>query len=135
MKRFKSVFVLIVFSFLSFACFSQSEKTIDSLQNQYQGCLDKGECMLCCTQIFYAQMDSLLNVTYFKLRSTLDSTDRKTLYKSQKNWLKKRDAYFKKALTEFENENGGIDDMMIMDDKNAQYVEARVLILLERFKK
>jgi uncharacterized protein YecT (DUF1311 family) len=125
--------------------FSQTAKTIDSLEDQYQSCLDKGGYMLGCSKTFYAQMDSMLNVAYFKLRSTLDTTKQAALKQEQKLWLAKRDAYFRKTLKKFKDNHpdispygsatGARDDAMFMHDDNAEFVETRVLELLKRLNK
>lgn len=121
---------------------AQTEKTIDSLQNQYQNCLNKGERMLECTKKFYFQIDSMLNVVYFKQYSTLNKYQKAKFKTEQKDWLIKRDAYFKKTLKKFKIKNpdispygpalGAQDDSMFMYDDNAKFVMSRVLVLIKR---
>jgi len=121
---------------------AQTKKTIDSLESQYQHCLDNGRYMFGCSKVFYSQMDSMLNVVYFKLRSTLETTEKAKLKSDQREWLSERDAYFKKTLKVFKDNNpdnspygsafGAQDDAMIMFDDNASFVKTRVLELLKR---
>ena len=55
--------------FLPLISVSQNKKDIEAYENKYQECLDKGINMLGCTQLFYKQSDSLLNVVYKKIYS------------------------------------------------------------------
>jgi len=122
-------------------CFAQSEKTIDSLTTKYQTCLDEGKNMLDCSKLFYRQMDSMLNVVYFKQYSKLDSAHKIQLRNEQRLWLKSRDLFFKKTLNRFKQKNPGIspvgnasgaeDDAMIMLDENAEFVKERIILLLK----
>lgn len=59
MINFHSILCLIVLSFINLTAFSQTAKTIDSLETRLQRCLDKGEYMLGCAQTFYTAIDSL----------------------------------------------------------------------------
>lgn len=98
--------------------------------------------MFGCAKKFYFQMDSMLNVIYFKLRSTLDTSKQTGLKKEQKLWLAKRDTYFKKTFSEFKKKNpnnspygsawGAQDDAMFMYNDNAEFIKSRVLILLRK---
>jgi uncharacterized protein YecT (DUF1311 family) len=121
--------------------FSQTKNTVDSLQNEEQKCLDKGQYMLGCSLNFYNQMDSLLNVVYFKLYHSLDTSNQGKLKKEQKLWLTKRDKIFKLNAQKTHEEavkdgfDGGQDERMILADKNATVVKQRVLELIGRLKK
>ncbi|HUS02881.1 MAG TPA: lysozyme inhibitor LprI family protein [Chitinophagaceae bacterium] len=127
------------------AGFSQTIKTIDSLQNAEQNCLDRGQYMLGCAKRFYAQMDSMLNLVYLKLHSTLDNTKQVKLKMEQRLWLAKRNTYFKKTLKKFKDNNpnispsgsawGAQDDAMFMYDDNAAFVKTRIWELLRRINK
>jgi uncharacterized protein YecT (DUF1311 family) len=145
MINLKFIIFLTLLLAISSTGLTQTANTIDSLENQYQGCLDQGDYMFGCTKKFYFQMDSMLNGAYFKLRSTLDTTQQSELKREQKSWLVKRDLYFKKTFKEFKRKNpdnspygsafGAQDDAMFMYDDNAQFVEERVLKLLKRLNK
>ncbi len=139
-----------ILNFSFFCCIflsgnAQAEKIINRLETQYQSCLDKGEYMLGCTKNFYFQMDSMLNVVYLKLHSTLSTSQKAKLKIEQKAWLLKRDIYFKMTLKEFETKNqdispsgpafGAQNDAMFMYDDNAKFVKDRVLVLIKRLKK
>ncbi|WP_278251848.1 lysozyme inhibitor LprI family protein [Sabulibacter ruber] len=92
--------------------------------------------MLGCSQLYYSQMDSLLNVVYNKLRRPLDPSGKAALKNEQLKWLGKRDAYFKKVDKEYaaENSNGfaGNDSRMIAIDDKAQFVRKRVEELIKK---
>ena len=132
---FALVFLIVTQSF------SQTKKTIDSLQNEEQKCLDKGEYMLGCLLDFYDQMDSLLNVVYFKLYYSLDTSNQSKLKKEHKFWLTKRDNIFKLNTQKVHKEavkegfDGGQDERMILAEENVTVVKQRVLKLIERLKK
>lgn len=95
MIKLKFNFLIIISIFTCLTGFSQTAKTIDSLESQHQSCLDKGEFMLGCTERFYFQMDSLLNVLYKKLRSKCDSIQKENLKDEQLQWISKRDKQFR----------------------------------------
>jgi len=90
---------LLLFIFISVSLLvskslqAQNAKTIVRLQEAEQACLDSGVYMLGCAKKFYLQMDSLLNVVYLQLRSTLNSAQKDSLRKQQRLWLIKRDAF------------------------------------------
>jgi uncharacterized protein YecT (DUF1311 family) len=111
-------------------------KTIDSLQTQYQLCLDKGQNMLGCSKVFYYQMDSLLNLRYKQLRLTCDSIQKENLKDEQLEWLSKRDKQFLKNQKQTNKEakkegyDVGQDEKMVLTDTNAMYVKQRVIELL-----
>src|SRR5690606_30790237 len=94
MTKFKIKYLSIVFIFFCLTSFSQTAKTIDILESKYQVCLDKGEFMLGCSEKFYFQMDSLLNVEYKKLRAKCDSIQKVNLKEDQVKWLAIRDKQF-----------------------------------------
>lgn len=136
------IFFILLFTSVVFSesGYGQTGKTIIRLQEAEQACLDSGVNMLGCTRNFYSQMDSLLNVVYKNLRGTLESSQKSLLKKEQKLWLQKRDAYFKKTLSEFKKKNPNRtegtaqDDAMYMYESNAEFVKNRILNLLGRFK-
>ena len=122
--------------------FTQTVKTIDSLEDANQHCLDEGKYMLGCEKTFYIQMDSLLNIVYMKLYNNLSITQKATLKKEQKLWLVTRDTYFKKTLKTFTDNNpgklpyggalGAQDDAMFMYHENSAFVEKRVIELMKK---
>ena len=133
----------ILFALLLLCCssknFSQTVSTVDYLSKQYQDCLDRGKYMLGCSKQFYFQMDSLLNVVYTNLRSTLTKEQQLVITRAQQQWLTQRDAHFKQTLAKFKKANpghspygsaiGAQDDAMFMYDENAEFVKKRVLSL------
>jgi uncharacterized protein YecT (DUF1311 family) len=138
MIKLKFNFLIIISIFTCLTGFSQTAKTIDSLESQHQSCLDKGEFMLGCTERFYFQMDSLLNVLYKKLRSKCDSIQKENLKDEQLQWLSKRDKQFRENQKQVHKEakekgyDGGEIETMILIDKNAMFVKERVIELLNR---
>ncbi len=135
LNRFKISISSIVIFYLSVNCgYCQNKHTIDSIQKSYQICLDNGQFMSSCSKRYYRQMDSVLNVVYSKLRLNIDSVAKIQLKKEQKEWLLKRDKYFKENQNEISG-SAAQDDIMEMYDKNANFVKGRVLYLIERFEK
>jgi uncharacterized protein YecT (DUF1311 family) len=127
----------VIFISICFTTFSQTKETVDSLETQYQACLDKGQFMLGCSEAFYFQMDSLLNLEYKKLRSKCDSIQKENLKDEQLQWLSKRDKQFKQNQQQ-EHKNakeggydGGQDETMMLTDDNAKFVKERVLKLID----
>jgi len=142
MKFLKTLLAIVFISFCPVIGFTQTVKTIDSLEESNQHCLDERKYMLGCEKHFYLQMDSMLNVVYFKLCASLSNQEKVTLKKEQKLWLKARDAYFEKTLATFKENNpgkspygsafGAQDDAMFMYNDNAAFVQERVIALIKR---
>jgi len=127
-KRF--TFLFFVFAMLSLSGQAQTLAELTNIDKKYKACLDKGANMLHCSQLYYKQMDSLLNVTYNNLRKPLGQSGKTALKNEQIKWLEKRDAYFKQIDKEYaaENSNGfaGNDSRMIAIDEKARFVRTRV---------
>jgi len=136
MTSLKLLIACTIFLNISVTSFAQTEKTIDSLQNLEQACLDKGQFMLGCSEKFYFQMDSLLNLEYKKLHSKCDSIQKENLKDEQLQWLSKRDNQFKKNQVQEDKDakeggyDGGEDETMMLTDDNAKFVKERVLELI-----
>lgn len=136
MRAIKNISISILFCLTSLTGFAQTNNVVDTLEDQYQACLDKGEGMLGCSDLFYRQMDSLLNLQYKKLRSMCDNVQKSNLKAQQLKWLSKRDKQFKqnqvetkKAAQESGYDGGEIETMTLID-KNAMFVKARVIELM-----
>jgi len=125
---------ILVFCLSVNFAYCQNKQTIDSIQKSYQSCLDNGQFMSGCSKSHYQQMDSLLNVVYSKLRLKIDSVAKIQLKKEQKEWLLKRDNYFKENQKQI-SVTAAQDDLMEMYDKDADFVKERVLHLIERYEK
>ena len=144
MAKPKGIFCLIVISFFSLAGRAQTVSAIKAMESQYQSCLDKGEYMLGCSKAYYRKMDSVLNIAYNTLRSSLDPSKQAELKTGQKQWLAKRDKYFRELKTGFTKAHPGIDpygnaigardDAMFMIDEQARFVQKRVLVLIGKMK-
>lgn len=128
--------ILITIITLNFCGYSQTLKKLEELENKYQECLDSGIGMKNCSIKFYLTSDSLLNVAYKNLKIKLNTTEQNNLKIEQQKWLKKRDAYFKKAFVEAKNENSGdtesSDFQMFYFDKKSTFVIERVKELISR---
>lgn len=133
MTNYKRIIFSFVVTFCCLTGFAQTRETINELEQRYQTCLDKGDYMLGCSQTFYNQMDSLLNVRYKKLRSLCDDKQKKLLKNEQLEWLSKRDKQFiinKKQVSK-EGYGGGRDEEMSLIDRNTDYVKQRVIELID----
>jgi len=140
LDQFKTLISLIVIFYLSVdSIYCQNKQTVDSIQSFYQDCLDKGQFMSSCSKSYYRKMDSLLIVVYNKLRFNIDSIEKAQLRKEQREWLLKRNNYFKKIQNEYKKDKQGAsmpqDDIMEMYDKYAMFVQERVLYLIETSEK
>jgi len=135
LKMLKNI-ILITIITLNFCGYSQTLKKVEELENKYQECLDSGIGMKNCSINFYSTSDSLLNVAYKNLKIKLNTTEQNNLKIEQQKWLKKRDAYFKKAFVEAKNENSGdtesSDFQMFYFDKKSTFVIERVKELISR---
>lgn len=135
MPKLKKILISITICVFSLTISAQTNTTLQTLQNQYQACLDRGQNMLGCSKTFYLQMDSLLNIYYKKLRSSCDSSQKENLQDEQLEWLGKRDKYFNQNHQQTKKEakkdgyDGGQDEQMIIIDKNAMFVKERVFEL------
>jgi uncharacterized protein YecT (DUF1311 family) len=127
--------IAIFICFTSLKGFPQTEKTVEILKIKYQNCLNKGEFILGCSQTFYQEMDSLLNVFYNRIRITCDTFQKENFKDEQLIWLEKRDKNFnrnekseKRKAKKLGYEGGQIERMVIID-KNAEFVMNRVVKL------
>lgn len=127
--------VFIFFVFLSFTGQAQTLEELTTMDKKYKACLDRGINIADCSQLYYSQMDSLVNVVYHNLQRSITQSEKAGLKNEQQKWLVKRDAYFKKVDKKFEAENSsgfaGKDSRMIAIDEKAQFVRKRVEELLK----
>jgi uncharacterized protein YecT (DUF1311 family) len=137
MKLLKFALILSAFTLITSKAQAQTQTQLNFLNNKYQACLDKGTNMLRCSNLYYKQMDSLLNVVYNRLRIPMNPSEKTLLKNEQLKWLKTREAYFKKV----DKENGiggkeyvGTDFQMIAIDEKAQFVRKRIEELMKRLK-
>lgn len=107
--------------------------TIDALEKKNQECLDKGVNMLNCSQNYYIQMDSLLNVVYKRIKGELNTNSKEILRIKQLDWLKIRDAEFKKIDSKETGLGNGSDDLMSKTQEKANYVKERVFYLTQNY--
>jgi len=131
MKQTGITFLITLFSIFTFSAQAQTLKELAGIDEKYQACLDKGDMMLNCSQDYYSQMDSLLNVAYNKLRRPMNQDERAVLKSEQLKWLGKRDAQFKKIDKEYSS-FGGNDGIMMVTNAKALFVRKRVEELIRK---
>jgi uncharacterized protein YecT (DUF1311 family) len=118
--------------FIGIQCSGQTVKTMDSLEESYQICLDKGANMLACSQVYYQQMDTMLNLVNKRLYKNLSASQRSALKSQQLKWLSRRDQYFKNIPLEPEEKILEKEDReMVVTDRRAGFVKERVIELLK----
>lgn len=122
---------------LSLSAFGQiSKNAVDSLDKQYQQNLGGGKSPYACALQYYNEMDSLLNVVYNQLVTTMNDPQRESLQISQEQWTEKKEAYFKEIDIRVEKKRpmtlAGLDDDMIVTDNKAAYIKNRVMELLAK---
>ncbi|RZL44850.1 MAG: DUF1311 domain-containing protein [Pedobacter sp.] len=127
---FITLFFIISFSLSICSQSYIKEADIKKLEVKYQACLDNGDYMLGCSNQFYVEMDSCLNVAYKQLRQTSDELVKAALKKEQLEWLKIRDRKF--AYIDKTNKDEGQDGEMFRRDEKANFVKERVLVLIRK---
>lgn len=124
-------FILITF----FSSYAQTEKQLNEMDDIHQNCLDKGENMFECANIFYKQMDSTLNVVYKLLKKQLDTTQFKKLKIDEVKWLSERNVNFRKFNKEAQTNELGLEiGSTFAQNQKAYFVKDRVLFLLKKLK-
>ncbi len=118
--------------------FAQTKRTvIDSLERNYQRCLSKSQYMYGCALEYYQQMDSMLDIVYRQLYTSLDTSRRRNLKVEQVLWQERRASYFKLLDTRVEKVRAktlaGLDDQAIATDQKAAYIKERVTALIKSF--
>ncbi|WMI65083.1 lysozyme inhibitor LprI family protein [Aestuariibaculum sp. YM273] len=114
---------------------SDYKMVLDNLTKLNQERLDTGIAMLQTEKLYYTQMDSMLNVVYKDLINTYNKTNFENLRKQQRQWLKERDAFFRKMQDEYQKESGEVDflpndyKLMVYGEKSS-FVKERVLTLI-----
>jgi len=138
MKQIRLWLLFTAFFIFTITVKAQNLEELTGIDKNYKACLGKETNMLGCSQLYYSQMDSLLNVAYNKLRKPLDQSGKAALKNEQIKWLGIRDAYFKKLDKEYaaENSNGfaGNDSSMIAISDKAKFVRKRVEEILKRLR-
>ena len=128
--------ILLFFIFCISSAFSQLEKTIDSLQKIEKACLNTGRSMPYCSYVYMREMDSLLNLEYGKLKSTLAPLDQKNLKLDEINWIKEKNLYFKEIdkqyITKTKSGEWWKDMLMLSFQKKSNFIEKRVRVLISK---
>jgi uncharacterized protein YecT (DUF1311 family) len=133
MIKSRIIIIVLFLVLLGSKSFGQTTITIDSLEESYQACLDKGINMLGCSKRYYNQMDSMLNLVYRKLCKKISPSQGSKLKSEQLKWLSTRDQYFKNIpLDEEEKALQGEDRKMLVISKKADFVKERVLGLIKK---
>ena len=133
-------FLFFILFLISSYSYSQINKAIQKLDTELQKCLDDTQNnMLNCTLEYYTRIDDQLNVTYKRIRATLNQPEQEKLKNQQLAWLIKRDQYFKKVkietAKELDGENASQDYRMICSHKNALFVRDRIIELEKIYSK
>jgi len=138
MKHFILTIFLTILICISIIGHAQTQTQLINLKKQHQSCLDKGLNMLSCSQQYYKQIDSVLNVAYNRIRKPMSQTEILAFKNEQIKWLQKRDAFFIKVDKEAAAESGpgpiGRDFLMIAMDEKADFVRKRIEELIKRTK-
>lgn len=134
MSALKKMMATILF-LAGYHSFAQTITAVNKLDSSYQTCLDSGAKMLGCAQVYYKQMDSMLNVVYDqKMLAITDSSKKLQLTTAETAWLTKRDNYFEQINSGGTQDGGltGDDRLMNIKDKEAAFVKSRVIELLKK---
>lgn len=139
-RQMNKTYLILLLSLISFYSYSQENKAIQKLDTELQKCLDDTQNnMLNCTLEYYTRIDDQLNVTYKRIRATLNQPEQEKLKNQQLAWLIKRDQYFKKVkietAKELDGENASQDYRMICSHKNALFVRDRIIELEKIYSK
>ncbi|UAY53256.1 lysozyme inhibitor LprI family protein [Ferruginibacter albus] len=93
--------IVIFFCLISTNCFCQTLGDLNKLDSNAQQCADTTTNFVACENLHYAQMDSILNATYRKLKIKRSAKEFEKIKESQIKWLTIRNKQFK----EIENSN------------------------------
>jgi uncharacterized protein YecT (DUF1311 family) len=118
--------------------FAQNRRAvIDSLERNYQRCLTQSRYTYGCALEYYQQMDSMLDIVYRQLYTSLDTSRRRNLKVEQGLWQEKKESYFRLLDTRVEKFRSktlaGLDDQAIATDHKAAYIKERVTALIKSF--
>lgn len=132
-------FTLLLFIGFSIPSFGQNKKVLTQLDQKYQNCLNSENNMLPCSQKYYSEIDSLLNVAYKNYRASLNNETKNLLKNEQLKWFATRDVFFKKLDNDYSKKSkagyAGKDARMIVIDEKAQFVRKRVNYFIEKLHK
>jgi uncharacterized protein YecT (DUF1311 family) len=118
--------------------YAQTRRSVvDSLERTYQLCLAQSRYTYGCALEYYQQMDSMLDIVYRRLYTSLDTSRRRNLKVEQGLWLEKKESYFKLLDARVEKFRGktlaGLDDQAITTDQKAAYIKERVTALIKSY--
>lgn len=136
-NKFTLVFV-VTFCILHNTASAQKQITaqlLNHIDSLHQACFDSGGNMWNCSNDFYNQMDSLLNVVYRSIKGKLTPEAFQMLKQEQLKWISKRDIVYSKANKENIKDGLGITDAsMAALNTKAEFVKERTLYLLKNYK-
>lgn len=118
--------------------YAQTRRSVvDSLESTYQLCLAQSRYTYGCALEYYHQMDSMLDIVYRRLYTSLDTSRRSNLKVEQGLWVEKKESYFKLLDARVEKFRGktlaGLDDQAITTDQKAAYIKERVTALIKSY--
>lgn len=123
----KTIIISYFIFFLSSINITNGQNITKLYENKHHVCLDSGFAMAQCSQKYYEEMDSLLNIVYKKLMLKLTDSEKRRIRVEQRNWIVKRDSYFKQTNKEMSKELGeGNMSLMIKLGKFGDFVGKRV---------
>ena len=139
MLKYANVITLIFLLLFVNKSYTQSVnmKKVESINVNYQKCLDSGVDMLGCSNKYFFFCDKLLNEVYQIIRQKLSEKEKTNLRNDQLKWLKERDLFFIKAVKIAKEEAEDLpeeDLQMIYMDKKSEYVKERVVFLIKKYK-
>ena len=124
----------IAFSSLGQITKKQIEEQINVMETSHQSCKDSGVDFIRCANVFYKQMDSMLNVVYKLVKGQLDTVEFKQLKQEQLKWLSKRNQYFKQVENDGHGQELGADvAASFAIDRKATYVDDRISVILKNW--
>lgn len=124
--------ILLAFLLISYLSNGQNFKQIlNEFDLENQKCLDKGNNMFNCSKKYLIQSDSILNVVYRFVRKELTGSEKKSLRKEQVIWNKEKEKTFKEINKQNTGLVGGLDDLMIKNQKMSDYINKRTKYLID----
>jgi uncharacterized protein YecT (DUF1311 family) len=137
MYNLKNLRMKLIFGLMFLLFFKVNSQNFSNdlkiIERKNQECLDKGRYMSNCSEKYYHENDSLLNVVYNRIKISLSSEDKINLKKTQIEWLRLRDKEFKEINSKNTGLGNGLDYKMLKNQEKANFVAKRIEYLLSQF--
>lgn len=108
-------------------------ETLMKLSSQNLECLDAEKNVLECSQKYYKQLDSLLNVVYKNIQENLNETKKQDLQNRQQIWIKSRDIQFKKIDIQNKELVNNEDNLIVKTQAKCDFVFERVSFMIATY--